>query len=600
MKITIEQFKGTVPKLAPHMLPTSAAQVSSNTRLTSGSLRALNAPTVISTPIIAGAQAIYSLGPLSGSTILSWSVDTDVARSPVSDNEYRIYTTDGTKPKKTNLALASGGAGPWPSTGTVYNIGVPAPTAAASGAVVAGGSVPVGTVLYVYTYVTQFGTTLLEESAQSPVLTMTTTSGNQTVNLTGIASPGVTTGYNYVYKRIYRTLGTAFQMVAQIPFANTTYSDTLSATGIAGDALATVGWAPPLDDLKGIVAMPSGTMAAFRNNEIWFSEPGFPHAWPAKYMQALDYPIVAIKAFGNNLAVATQAHPYVGSGVYPDSFTFTKIARLEPCASKRSMAGDEFGAIYASRNGLVSLGLDGDNMATAAVITRLEFNNFAPTSVLGAVFESRYYGFYSTGTYQGGFIFGRAEDVGIITTETGATAVTIEPMTGQMYFVNYIDNLLYSFDPTGGIPMTYTWRSKRFNVPMPLNFGYMQLHSKEDSVADTAYQSAVDAANAAIAVANAIAFATGNLRSAINEYTAVNEYEFNGSALQALIPSVASTTTLYVYSGSEIKYAKDVQFNKVYTLPSGYKTIGWDFVFIGQREISSFEIATSIQELKAS
>jgi hypothetical protein len=672
MKFSVTAFQGAFPRIAPNELPATAAQEARNTRLTSGTLRPLNSPSLYSTAPRAGTVSTYVLGPPGGATVLSWTIDTDIARSPVSDNEYRIYYTDGVQPRKTTLALASSGGGPYPTTD--YNMGVPAPasttlpvmtslvvaagtatatftsahglatgnsillsgftpaglngtavvtvltgttltfttasttatvigTSVNTGAMIAvgstaSGSIPAGTWVYVFTYVTQLGSVLLEESAPSAAVTVTLgATGN--VALTAINSPGSTTGYNYVYKRIYRTLGTTFQLAAQIPFANTTYTDTLSATQIPGDALATSGWLPPPTDLKGLVAMPSGTMAGFRNNEIWFCEPGFPHAWPVKYMQALDSQIVAIKAFGNNLAVATQANPYVGNGVYPDSFTFQKVPRLEPCVSKRSMAGDESGALYASRNGLIMLGMNGDSIATSDILTRIEFADYTPDTMLGFVFENRYYGFYTTGAKSGAFVYSRAEQTGMRTLEIGATAVAIEPVTAQMLYVDKTDGKMYYMDPVGTVPMTYYWKSKLFNAPFSTNFGYIQVLRREANAADTAAQNAINTANAAIIAANAAVYAAGTLGSALNGKV-LNGYALNGSALQPLIPSITQTVGLYVYAAGTLVFSTTANFNQVYTLPSGFKALGWEVALSGQLECSSVEFANSLKELKAS
>jgi hypothetical protein len=596
MKISISSFKGMAPKLAPNLIPDEAAQVATNVRVTSGSLRALNTPSKASSTIVTSAKSIYSLGPAGGSYILSWATDTDVARSPISDSEYRIYYTNGTAPKKTNLTMASGaGIGPFPVA--EYEMGVPAPTAAPTLANTTG-SVPAGTYVYVFTYVTQFGTVLLEESAPSPSAT-TTLGATGGVTVTFPTNPS-TTGRNYVYKRVYRTTGTTFQLVAQVSFATASYTDTLASTAIPGDPLATVGWLPPSADLKGIVSLPSGTMAAFRENEIWFCEPGYPHAWPVKYMQALESKIVAIWAFGNNLAVATQTNPYVGSGVYPDSFTFQKIPRLEPCVSKRSMAGDETGAIYASSNGLVSIGLGGDSLITDAVLTRQEFNSYYPYTITGAVFEGRYYGFYDTGSNKLGFVFSPREQSGMRTVNIGVSAATIEPLSGQLLYIDSTNNALYSLDPTGTVPMTYTWKSKLFRAPQPVNMGYVQVLGREDSAADVQYAAAVAASNAAITATNAATFATGALYSGLNDHGALNEIALNDSTLQALTPSVLSTVTLYVYAGSELRFSKELDLNTVHTLPGGFKSLGWELMIVGQREVMGIELANSIQELKAS
>jgi hypothetical protein len=596
MKIQIDSFAGFAPKIAPDALPQSWAQEATNVRISSGSLRALNTPSRQSGVLIAATKSLYSLGPLGGATVLSWNVDTDVARSPVSDNEYRIYMTDGVAPKKTSLALASSGGGPYPTAS--YNTGVPAPTAAMTAAAAAGTVLPAPTTwVYVYTHVTQFGSVLLEESAPSPPVTITTAAGaNQAVLLTGIANPPTLVGYNYVYKRIYRTTGTTFQLVAQIGTATTSYTDNLSATQIPGDALPSTSWLPPPADLKGLISLPSGVMAGFRNNEIWFCEPGIPHAWPAKYMQALDSQIVAIKGFGNNIAVATQAQPYVGSGLYPDSFTFQKIARLEPCVTKRSMAADEFGAVYMSRNGLVSLALDGDSIVTKDVLTRQELSVYNPDSFMGIVFEGRYYGFYDTGAVAGCLVIGRSESVGLKNLELPAAAATVEPITGQMLFVGSTDNSLYSMDPTGTVPMTYGWKSKLFQTPFPMNMGAYQIQARVDPAGDAAAAAAA-AANAAIVAANAILIASGDARGAFGAY-AFDTTAFNGSSLQVPIAVQAATVNIYIYADSILKYTKEVFPNTVYRLPSGFKALNWEVRISGQREILGFEMAPTVKELK--
>jgi hypothetical protein len=490
-------------------------------------------------------------------------------------------------------------------------MGVPAPTAAATAAVAAGTAMPAPTTwLYCYTYVTKLGTALVEESAPSPSVTIITASGvNQAVALSGIADPPTLTGYNYIGKRIYRTTGTTFQLVnatlvsgvyVSIPIGTTTYTDNTAPTAIPGDALPSLGWLPPPADLKGLVSMPSGTMAGFRNNEIWFSEPGFPHAWPVRYMQALDAQIVAIKAFGNNLAVATKANPFVGSGVYPDSFTFTKIPRLEPCISKRSMAGDEHGAVYASNNGLISLGLDGDNIATSEILTRLEFDAYTPSSITGIVFENRYYGFYTTSGIPGTLVYSAIEQAGMRTLSVSASAAIIEPESAKMLYVDAVANTLQTFDPVNTVPLTYTWKSKLFVMPFPTNFGYIKVSGKESTDAQIAYDASVAAANAVINASNAAAFLAGNLYSAMNEHAAMNEYELNGSTLTPLIPSVVSTVSLIVWAGSVQQFGGTIELNKVYTLPGGFKSLGWEIQVSGQREVLGIEMANSIKELKAS
>ena len=195
-------------------------------------------------------------------------------------------------------------------------MGVPAP-AAAPNLVASSSLAPNETRAYVYTYVSTFGT-VKEESAPSPAATVTvSTSGGATVTVSGF-SAAPTTGYNITHRRIYRTITGASQVVysfvAEIPIATTSYVDSLSVTQL-GSELQTLFWTPPPAGLKGLVAMPNGILAGFEGNQIYFSEPYYPHAWPDIYALTVDYPIVGLGVYDTTLVVLTTKFPYLISGV---------------------------------------------------------------------------------------------------------------------------------------------------------------------------------------------------------------------------------------------------------------------------------------------
>lgn len=107
---------------------------------------------------------------------------------------------------------------------------VAAPAAITTGTVVAGTALGIGAYQYVVTFVTGYvktnGTLVITgETTPSPALSVTTTSGNQAVNLSGIPVGGSTV----IARNIYRTAvgGSVFKLLTQIPNNTaTTYSDT--------------------------------------------------------------------------------------------------------------------------------------------------------------------------------------------------------------------------------------------------------------------------------------------------------------------------------------------------------------------------------------
>lgn len=592
MKITVEGFTGIMPRYGAKTLPNNAAQVAENVRLESGEVRpvAQNAP--ITGVVLAGAKSIYPIG-IGSYTYLSWATDVDVARSPIADSEGRIYYTGDGVPKKTLIALATAGGGPYPNSVTGwYNLGVPTPTAvlAASGT---GTGTITETRVYVYTFVNAFGS-VLEESAPSKPTTVTLTN-NTAASISNILDQTPTTNYNPSKKRLYRSVGAgAFTLVAEIPLGTTTFTDNL--TVVPGDLLPSATWAPPPTDLKGLCQLPGGVLCGFRNNEIWFSEPYFPHAWPPKYMQTVNSTVVAIRPFGNNLAVATENYPEVGSGYSPDSFTFQLVPLRAPCVSKRSMAGDEDGVMFASNEGLISLGLGGSGIATQQVATRYEFAAYSPSTITAATFDRKYFGFYTTDNQTKCFIFRNGDNPPFSTLSISASAAILEPVTNKLVVLDTTTSKLAYVDPLDTLPMTFLWRSKVFDLPYPANMAAGLITSPDLDSAGQSYLAQVNAYNQQVTVFNSTVFATGKLGSTFNG-GAPNTVAVGGSLLKSPTTLPDRKVGVYVYAAGNLVYTASVTPQVPFRLPAGFTSRSWEIAVTGQTAVQRIEIATSMAEL---
>jgi len=593
MKLDLSSFAGIAPRLTPAALPNNAAQIASQARLYAAALQPINFPKLVAAQVVTDALSIYQLGPQSGQKTLSWATDVDVAPSPVGDSEYKIYYSGDGLPKKTNLSMATGG-GTMPASWYFLSVETPAnaPTLAATT-----GSVPTGTYAYLYTYVTQFGATLTEESMPSAAATITLGAPGG-VTITNLTNPPGTTNRNYVYKRIYRTTGSAYQMVAQISAATTSYTDTLSATAIAGDSLITAGWLPPKDDLKGFISMPGGVIAAFRNNEVWFCEPGYPHAWPLAYMQTVDAPIVGIKAVTNMLVVTTTGATHSASGLHPSSFTFSKVPVWEPCLSKRSMAADESGVTYAAQNGLVRIGGSGIGVATAAVLSRPTFAQYNPSTMHACIYDGRYYGFYTTNGYISGALVFSPQDADKQLSVVGTTArcTTIDQYTARMLYVDASDNFVYEYDPPDTAPYSFEWKSKRFQLATAGSFGCVRVTSSAVFLEPSYFDAVLANTNAQITSANASILASGAEQGAVSE-DQVGLLEVNGSTLKYPISGVLRTVGVRVWADNVLIYSGAVPPNVTARLPSGFRARDWEIAVGGQIELTQLEMATSPTEL---
>lgn len=128
--LKITRFLGTAPKNSPELLPDTAAQVSRNTKLYSGDLIPYPTPAVVANTGKTGRlRTLYALRDPDTDELkwLSWENAVSIATPATDENaEQRFYYTGDGVPKVSTYALATGGAGPYPTT--YYDLGLPLPT----------------------------------------------------------------------------------------------------------------------------------------------------------------------------------------------------------------------------------------------------------------------------------------------------------------------------------------------------------------------------------------------------------------------------------------------------------------------------------------
>lgn len=129
----IAEFRATLPRVSPELLPGTAAQVARDIKLYSGDLIPIPTPVVAAAANRTGTiRTLYALRDPATSALdwLTWSNEIDIA-TPAADelDEQRFYYTGDGKPKVSTYALATAGAPPYPAPGGYYELGLPLPTA---------------------------------------------------------------------------------------------------------------------------------------------------------------------------------------------------------------------------------------------------------------------------------------------------------------------------------------------------------------------------------------------------------------------------------------------------------------------------------------
>lgn len=474
--LRIANPQGMRPGITPLSRPPNIAATARNCKMWKGDVRPFRNRAFVVTPAIAGVKrSIFRWG---SNIWFHWLTDVNVAKGPVSgDDAERVYYTGDGPPKMTYSPIATtGGATGFPKSWRT--LGVPAPSSAPTVALGAGGGCATSlqsSTSWVYTLVTN----LNEESPPSPVSASLMLCPGQTVNFSGLAitPPGGGT-YTIAKRNIYQSV-TGSNGVVKYRLAHTindgvSTTAAVTVTGALVTLLPSEGWDPPPADMHSIIAMPNGILAGLSKNDIYFSEPYLPHAWDGENALSMDFPGVGLGAFGSTLVVATQGHPYIVSGSTPASMTLEKVAINQACVSKRGIASMTDGVLYPSPDGLVFIGSSGFRIVTDSIMTRDDWQELVPSSITAVAHDGRYYGFYDTGSIQGGFVI----DVGAETfsyLDTYATAVYSDLLTDGLFL--QVGNNIEQWDAGAG-NITWTWESTDSFIPRPLNFGFGRINGE--------------------------------------------------------------------------------------------------------------------------
>ncbi len=519
--IKVNTFAGMSPATDDRLLLDSDAALAQDTYLYSGALVGLPTPKLLRALTDPAASKIYRLPAsytastyIPGSTYLEFqNPDTDVIRSPVFGETYdRYYWASSAAVPRYNTrarinAGNSGGNAP-------FKLGIPVPATPTMG--VAGGTAPNVTRAYVYTWVSAYG----EEGPPSlPVLTTNHPDGVWTITMTAAAALDLGTDRNLTKTRIYRTItasdgSTTYFFVAEQAIATLTYADSASDATIAlNNQLLSQYWTGPPTDLQGMIQMPNGIVAGWRANELWFSEPYLPHAWPVSYVLTTEFPIVGLGLVNQTLVACTTGRPVTASGVTPGYISLSTLAAFEPCLGRGSILGAPEGVYYTSANGLILVNPGQATNITRELVNRDKWQQLTKgTPFRAARFGSAYYAFgvarigvfeatafeptafaqtdYS-GAYLGVFLEPLTPHVGVIsgvipTLRAGLFSllsstlpmvnVQNDPWSSEVFLIKNSNVYLIDQSDATVSPQAYTWRSKKWQNSYKRNFGAMRVY----------------------------------------------------------------------------------------------------------------------------
>jgi hypothetical protein len=326
---------------------------------------------------------------------------------------------------------------------------------------------------WVVTFLTQVGNHVQEGPPCAITDPLLAIGSGEPVLLTNIPTgpPGDGGVYNITGKRLYRSNvannGDAnFQFVAELALGDTSYTDTKKFSAL-GEILPSETWVRPPTDMTELTAMHNGVMAGISKNQVCFSEPFQPHAWPTEYRVSINFTPVALAAYSDSLLVCTQGKPAIVIGFEPGSLRPIPSEISQPCASVRGVVDMGDYVTYPGDDGLVMVSSAQAGVITQAIFTKEEWQRLNPASFIAGEYDGRYVCFFIAlnGT-AGGFVLDPKEPTATFTTlDFHATVAWTDPKTGDLYLV--IDEQIMKWDSNDAERFIKRYRSRRYPFATP-------------------------------------------------------------------------------------------------------------------------------------
>ena len=348
--------------------------------------------------------------------------------------------------------------------------------------------------VYTFTYVNSWD----EESTPYAETDMTPSTEDvypgESVVLTMPAAPSGS--FNVTKKRIYRsatgTTNTSYFFVAEVAVAVTSYTDSKAGDEL-NEVLPSLTWVQPPSTLKGLVGMANGVMVGFSGNDVYFSEPFRPFAWPVQYMQTVGWPVVGIGVIDTTVVVLTKGRPYFIQGSHPDSMVMIEADVNQACLSKRSIVSMGNYVFYTSPDGLVALAPGGSSVVTQSMFDKYTWQALNPADMVGCMYENKYIGFFDTSSGNGGFVYDMVAKTWNFH-NLYATGAYNDLKNDALYIIK--DNELWKWD-TGAV-LSYTWKSKKFTFAEPKSFSCYRVQAEAYPVTVKIYRDAASIVSLAV------------------------------------------------------------------------------------------------------
>ena len=369
---------------------------------------------------------------------------------------------------------------------------------------------------------------------------------------------------------------------------------------------------PPPENMQGLALASNGIFVGFFGNQICFSLPYQPYAWPAKFRLTTEYNIVALGVAAGFIVALTEENAYQVTGSTPQNMDIAKIDTPYPCLSKDSVVNMGFGVMFSTYAGMAvyspATGLD---LITKFVHDWDTWNaTVDPRTVVGAYYNGKYFGSHSAGS----FIFEQDQRIGgyFVSVDYTFTAAYADPDTNNFYYVAGQQGDLFEWDK-GTEPLApLEWKSKTITTKDYLNLGAARVIA--DYATPDSQTNALVAANALVPTNNATVWAnnlqigtvngpTANANNAaITELGTLNSAPINEDNLTSYLQDVpgALPVTFRFWVNKVLVYENTISSDNIFRLPTGYRSDTFEVGVAGSARIRSIHLGETPFGLRAS
>lgn len=606
MKISINNFKGTAPKLHSTVLPKEYAQISNNVFYGSGALVPIKDAL---TELILDPTQIYKTiykYDTSSTTYdwLTWTTEVDLAKDPVYNDTYNRTCITGLSDAPRIFDSNTLASYLTVTTANSYLLGLPIPAKAAL-AVSGSGTATPETRAYVIAYSRKWGDGKIDDGPWSAPAE--TSGGVAYVDV----NPGdsvivsdiddATAGYGITEINVYRTVSgtTASQYQLVISF-NIDSAKAGSVSGVTWNSgtghftftdavetadLGAVGnnqlWTAPPASMKNIVTLNNGILAGISDNYIYFSEPFQCHAWPDKYRVAIDKDVVGLGSFGNTIVVCTTAEPYLITMSDPASAVAYPVKESAPCISGHSIVSFRDAVVYPSYSGFYRIDSAGIVNMTQQIADAVDIATYNISTMRSAGMDTVYYGVYldNNGQRKILIIDMLHPEYGICTCDAECTAIFADKSSSILYVVrrfSSVNQAIAQYNKSE-VPLRFTWKSKSFK-------------SEDDSI---------NFSTARVRFASSVtpemhSYTSDELLDGI-DIRDYNEYPING--LPGLGSLYDTNVVFKYYVDGVLTFTKTVLSPLPFRLPAGIVGHYFEVEVSGVTDVYEVDLATSMKEL---